>query len=161
MRASFSVAWKNPRAKVLYTAGERAVKPAAVKLARIMCIDAVANMLVCFFCQITPSSDTFKISQSIFCNKLLLLRSENFILELDETTDLGNDAQFMVFMRYRATEDYVELLLFCRPLAKHTTGKEMFKKVDFFIKEHQLSRTHCVSVCADSSSAMMRTKKVL
>jgi len=41
---------------------------------------------------------------------------------LGETTDLGNDAQFMVFMRYHVTEDYVELLLFCCPLAKHTTG---------------------------------------
>jgi len=39
-------------------------------------------------------------------------RSENLISELGETADLGNDAQFMVFMRYRATEDYVEQFLF-------------------------------------------------
>jgi len=65
----------------------------------------------------------------------------------------------MVFMRYRATEDYVEQYMFCRPFAKHTTGKEMLK-ADFFIQDHQLSRTHCVSVCADGASAMMRTKKV-
>jgi len=41
-------------------------------------------------------------------------------------------------VRYRATEDYVEQSLFCCPLAKHTTRKEMFKKVDSFTKEHQL-----------------------
>jgi len=42
---------------------------------------------------------------------------------LGETTDFGYDAQFMVFVRYRATEDYLEEILFCSPLAKHTTRK--------------------------------------
>jgi len=40
VRASFPVAWKNARAKALYTAGETVVKPAAMK---IMCSDAVRN----------------------------------------------------------------------------------------------------------------------
>jgi len=30
----------------------------------------------------------------------------------------------MLFVRYRATEDFVEQFLFCCPLAKHTTRKE-------------------------------------
>jgi len=50
----------------------------------------------------------------------------------------------------------VEQFLFCYPLAKHTT--KMFQ-VYFFTKEHQLSRTHCVSVCADGASGMIRIKK--
>jgi len=88
-------------------------------------------------------------------------RSGNLILELGETTDLGNDAQFMVFLRYRATEDYLQQLLFCCPLVKHATRKEMSKKVDSVTKEHQLSRTHCMSVCADGASGMVRIKKAL
>jgi len=76
-----------------------------------------------------------------------------------ETTDLGNDAHFMVFVRCRATEVFVEQFLVCCPLAKHTTRKEMFKKVESFTKKHQLSRTHCMSVCADGASAMIKTKK--
>jgi len=43
MRASFSVAWENARAKAPYTAGKSLVKPASVKIARIMCSDAVAQ----------------------------------------------------------------------------------------------------------------------
>jgi len=35
--------------------------------------------------------------------------SGNLILELGEATDLGNDAQFIVFVRYRLTEVYVRL----------------------------------------------------
>jgi len=56
-------------------------------------------------------------------------RSGNRISELDEITDLGNDAQFTLFVRYHATEDYVAQFLFCRPLGKHTTRKEMLKKL--------------------------------
>jgi len=41
VRASFTIAWKNTRAKAHHTAGESLVKPAAVKVARIMCSDAV------------------------------------------------------------------------------------------------------------------------
>jgi len=68
----------------------------------------------------------------------------------------------MVIVRYCATEDYVEQFLFCCTLAKHTIRKEMFKKVDSFTKEQQLSRTHSVSVCADGAySAMIRIKKTL
>jgi len=43
VRAYLSVAWKNARAKPPYTAGESLVKPAAVKIARIMCSDAAAQ----------------------------------------------------------------------------------------------------------------------
>jgi len=91
--------------------------------------------------QTTPSTGVSKNSQLIFWNKLLLLRSENLISELGETADLGNDAQFMLFVRYRANEDYVEQFHFCCPLAKHTTRKEMFKfkRVDSFTKEDELS----------------------
>jgi len=67
----------------------------------------------------------------------------------------------MVFVRYRASEHYVEQFLFRCPLAKHTTSKGMFKKIDSFTKKHQLSWTHCVSVCADGASAMVRIKKTL
>jgi len=43
VRASFSVAWKNARAKTLYTAEKSLVKPAAVNIARVMCSDAAAQ----------------------------------------------------------------------------------------------------------------------
>jgi len=57
------------------------------------------------------------------------------------------------------SENYVEQFLFCRPLAKHTTGKEMFKNVH----SRNISfrgLTACLFF-ADGASAMMRTEKVL
>jgi len=79
-----------------------------------------------------------------------------------ETTYFGRDAQFIVFVRYRATEVYVEQIFFCCPLVKHTARKEIFNEVDSFNKEHQSSRTLCVSICADGAySVMIRIKKAL
>jgi len=64
-----------------------------------------------------------------------------------ETTHLGNDAQFMVFVRYRATEDYVEKFVFCCPLAKHTTRYEMFKKIYSFTRNISIRElTACLFV---------------
>ena len=65
----------------------------------------------------------------------------------------------MVFVRYRTADDYVEQFLFCRPLTRYTTGEEIYKKVDSFFEEHQLSWTDCVSACADGAPAMMKIKK--
>jgi len=127
VHASFSVAWTDARATAPYTTGESLIKPASVKITRIMCSDAVSNSLAIVFLQTTPSSGASKTFRSIFWNKLLLLRIEakwNFQRwARRETTDVGNEAQFMVFVRYRATEDYVQQSLFCCPLAKHTTRK--------------------------------------
>jgi len=54
---------------------------------------------------------------------------------------------FLVLMKFH----------FCCPFAKRTR-KEMFEKVDSFTEEHQLSRTHCVSVCDNGVSGMTRMK---
>ena len=78
-----------------------------------------------------------------------------FSLQLVETTDIGNDVQLMVFVRYLDTNDYMEQFLFCRPLSKNTTGEQVFKKVDPFFKEHRLDWYDCVSVCADGAPSMM------
>ena len=45
MRVSLFVAWKIAQAKAPHTAGENFITPAAVKIARIMCGDAVAKKL--------------------------------------------------------------------------------------------------------------------
>ena len=104
-----------------------------------MCGDAVANKL-----EMVPlSNDTMKLcitelSRNVLQQTIAAIRHcERFSLQLDETTDIGSDAQLTVFVRYFDTNDFVERFLFCRPLAKNTTREEIFKKVDFFFEEHQ------------------------
>ena len=141
MKASFTVAWKIARAKAAHTARENLVKPAVIEMARIMSGDAIANK----FAMVPLSNNTRKRRiQEILADILqqtiaAVEQSEKFSLQLDETTDIGSDAQLMVFVRYCTSENYVEQFFFCRQLTKNTTGEEIFMNVDFFFKEHQLS----------------------
>ena len=86
-------------------------------------------------------------------------RSRKFSLQLDETTDIGNDAQLMALVRYLDTNDCVEQISFCRPLAKNTTGEEIFKKVDSLLKKHELEWLDCVPICPDGAPFIMGSKR--
>ena len=130
-------------------------------MATILCGDIAANKLA----MVPLSNDTIKrriqeMSED-FLQQIIasVKRSGKFSLQLDETTDIGNDAQLMVFMRYLDTNDYMEQFLFCRPLAKNTTREQILKKMNLFFKEHQLEWSDCVSVCADGAPSMMGCKK--
>ena len=122
VRAFSFVSWKIVREKAPHTAVENYIKPAAVEMARILCGDAVANKLA----MVPLSNDTIKcriqeISEGVLQQTIASVkRSGKFSLQLDETIDIGNDAQVMMFVRYLDTNDYMEQFLFCRPFAKNT-----------------------------------------
>ena len=110
MRASSFVSWKIVREKAPHTAVENFIKPATVEMARILCGDAVANKLA----MVPLSNDTIKwriqeisdvLQQTIVIASVK--RSGKFSLQLDETIDMGNDAQLMMFARYLDTNDYM------------------------------------------------------
>lgn len=56
--------------------------------------------------------------------------SGQFSLQLDESTDLSDDAQLMTYVRYQGQEDIQEELLFCRSLQTTTRGEDIFMMVD-------------------------------
>ena len=98
--ASFFVSWKIAREKAPYTAGENLIKPPSVKMARILCGDVVANKLA-----VVPlSNNTIKrgiqeLSEDVLQQTIASVkRSAKFNLQLHETTDIGSDAQLMVFV---------------------------------------------------------------
>ena len=45
-------------------------------------------------------------------------------------------------------------LLFCKPLVTHTTGEEIFKVLNQFLIDHQISWVKCIDICADGAKAM-------
>ena len=65
--------------------------------------------------------------------------SGQFSLQLDESTDLSDDAQLMTYVWYQGEEDMEEESLFCRPLQTTTTGEDIFMTVDLFFREEGLN----------------------
>ena len=94
VRASFFASWKIDREKVSHTAGGNLIKPVSVEMARILCGDVVANKLA----MLSSSNDTIKwriqeISEDVLQQTIApVKRSGKFNLQLDETTDIENDA---------------------------------------------------------------------
>ena len=103
-------------------------------MGRVFCGNIVARKLA----KVSLSNNTIKrriqeLSEDVLQQTIVSVkRSGKFSLRLDETTDIGNDVQLMVFVRYHDTNNYMEQFLFCRPLAKNTTEEQIFKKVDSF-----------------------------
>ena len=81
--------------------------------------------------------------------------SGKFSLQLDESTDVSDDAQLLVYVRYQGKSDIEENFLFCKRLETTTTGEDLFKLVDNFIKEEGLKWDQCYSVCSDGAPAML------
>ncbi|KAG7161284.1 ZBED8-like 6 [Homarus americanus] len=52
-----------------------------------------------------------------------------------------------------------ENFLFCKQLETTTTGEDLFKLADSFIKEENLRWDHCFSVCSDGAPVMLGARQ--
>ena len=157
--ASYEVAWLIARNQKPYTIGEQLIKSAAVVMTQLMCGSEQAKKL-----ELIPLSNntiTRRIKDmSIDIKQQLIARvhkSVNFAIQLDETTDIANNAQLMVYVRYQGAQDLEEDILFCQSLDTTTRGIDIFTKTNNFFqdKENQLEWDNCVAVCSDGAPSML------
>ncbi|KAL4130632.1 hypothetical protein QTP88_008053 [Uroleucon formosanum] len=80
--------------------------------------------------------------------------SDFFSIQLDESTDVSNYAQLMVYVRYVFQTVIKEDFLFCEALSTRTTADEIFKKLNHFFVENGLNWKKCVGFCSDGARAM-------
>ena len=52
-----------------------------------------------------------------------------FTLQVDESTDVGNLPQLLVYVRYINNGDFKDEFLFCRPLETTTKSIDVFEKI--------------------------------
>jgi len=68
----------------------------------------------------------------------VLKQSLYFSLQLDEITNVAGQANLLAFVRFESIGNIEEEMLFCQSLSTKTTGEEIFKSVDSFIKENKV-----------------------
>ena len=87
---------------------------------------------------------------------LKLKKAPSFAIQLDETTDIGSEAQLLVCCRFADVElnKIAEHYLFCQPLGVDATSKAIFQTLDDYFTKHQLSWENYKSVTTDGAAAM-------
>jgi hypothetical protein len=158
LTASYEVAYLIAKQGKPHTIGETLVKPAALKMANIMLGKAAEDKLS----QIPLSNDTISsriddMSDDILAQVVadLISSPAKFSLQLDETTDVSNLSQLVVFVRYMKDDVIKEDFLFCKPLTTTTKAVDVKKLVDDFFRDNDLSWNMVSAVCSDGAPAML------
>ncbi|XP_063766104.1 protein FAM200A-like [Eleginops maclovinus] len=159
LKASYLVALRVAKSKKPHTIAEQLILPAAIDMCRAMVSEECANKL-----KTIPLSDNTigrrigEMANDVKDQLMAKLQTVLFSLQIDETTDVTNDAQLLTFVRYEDSGTMCEEFLFCKPLPGRTTGVEIFKALDDFFTEHNISWQRCVALCSDGARAMSGSK---
>ena len=156
LKALYLVSLRIAKTAQPHTIAERLILPAAKDLVENLIGEAQARKLH----QVPVSNNTVcrRIQDMADYSKSQLVRrmaeSPFFAIQLDESTDVTNFPQLLVYVRYTYDFEMIEDFLFCKPLEGRTTSVEIFKVLNDFIEQNGISWEKCVGVCSDGARAM-------
>ncbi|GFT49302.1 protein ZBED8 [Nephila pilipes] len=80
-------------------------------------------------------------------------------MQLDETTDISNCSQLLLFVRYVSADTIKEELLFCEPLLQTTKAVDVLAILNVFFSKHDFDwKQKLHSLCTDGAPAMLGNK---
>jgi zinc finger BED domain-containing protein 5/7/8/9 len=139
-----------------HTTASELVKPSIVEAVTTILGADIANQ----FNNIALSAPTVKrriVSISSYIEDEVikrLLSSPTFSMQLDESTDIANLAELLVYVRYIHKNKIEEEMLFCKPLLTTTTGEDIFNEVTSYFTKKQIAWKKCSSLCTDGAPAL-------
>ncbi|XP_025423626.1 zinc finger MYM-type protein 6-like [Sipha flava] len=156
VKASYLVAFRIAKCKKSYNIGETLIKPCLLDVtSELLGPSAAKKMNDLPLSNDTISKRIIDISVDIeeqIIDKIKL--SKWFSIQLDESTDVSQKAILLCYVRFIdfQTSEMCEDLLCCCELPSHTTGSEVFKRLNEYLKKNQLNWENCVSVCTDGAA---------
>ena len=157
LKASYLVSLRIAKTAQPHTIAKRLILPVAKDLVENLIGEAQARKLD----QVPVSNNTVcrRIQDMADYSKSQLVRrmaeSPFFAIQLDESTDVTNFPQLLVYVQYIYDFEMIEDFLFCKPLEGRTTSVEIFKVLNDFIEQNGISWEKCVWVCSDGACAMI------
>lgn len=154
--ASYIVSYKIAMAGAAHTIAEKLIKPCAIEMVKCMYDEKAAKEVS----KIPLSNDTVarrirELSEFVKTELFSRLKSREFALQMDESTDVAGLAVLLVFVRYEFERSIEEDLLICEALESNTTGAEIFNLVNKYFVENDISWDNCIDVCTDGAKAMV------
>lgn len=161
VKASYEVSLMIAKQKKAHTIGENLILLAAKEMVRCIIGDEVAKKLN----SISLSNNTVKrriedMSEDILQQVISDIKNSKngFAIQLDETTDVTNCAQLLVFARYVGEGGIKEELLINVALEATTKGEDIFENVESFFKQHGLNWKDMKGCTTDGAHAMLGKK---
>ena len=91
----------------------------------------------------------------------LRISNHKISLQLDESTDISNCCQLMVFVKYIKDGEIKEEFLFCRTLKSTSKGLDIYNILNHYFHTKQLNFDMIGSICTDGAPAMLGNKSGL
>ena len=161
LKASYEISLMIAKQKKAHTIVENLVLPAA----KVMVCCVFKHESVKKLNSISLSNNTVQrrieemsvdILQQVISD---ICRSESgFAIQLDESTDLTNCAQLLIFVRYVGKEGVKEKFLMNAALQATTKGDDIFQMVNSFFKQHGLKWENLSGYTTDGAPAMLGRK---
>ena len=158
VQAFYEVAYQCIREKASHSAPENLIKPCTIRMVELV-LGAVAAKKIK---EVPLSNDVIagRVAD-MSCNILEQVVQEikgspiRFSLQLDESTDIANISQLVVYTRYITDGGIKDEFLFCEGLQTTTKAADVFRLLDEFFQRHQIEWEKVGSVCTDGAPAMI------
>ena len=161
VKASYEVAFLIAKNMKAHTIGESLIMPAAKMLVKHVIGEEVAAKLE----SVSISNNTVKNrieEMSVDSSDQVILEvkdSKNgFSIQLDESTDVTNNAQLLVYARYTQDNAVITELLMSKELSGTTKGKDIFEALDNFFKPNELDWGKLIGCTIDGAPSMLGHK---
>ncbi|XP_046977632.1 zinc finger BED domain-containing protein 5-like [Vanessa cardui] len=158
--ASYQVSLLVAKSGKPHTIAEELILPCAKIMVSAMLGDKASKELdIISLSNSTVKSRIDEMSGNVKEQLILNVKASPFYaLQLDESTDISNDANLLAYVRYEHNDGINEDLLFCMPLPSHTTGEAIFEVLNKFMSTHEIPWDKCVAVSTDGARAMTGTR---
>jgi len=159
IEASYLVAFRIAKAKKPHTIAEELLLPATKDIVRVMLgAEYVSKLNTISLSNNTVSRRINDMSADIMKQVIQEMKSAPlgiFSIQLDESTDVSNCSQLLVYVRYIFEGDFKDEFLFCKTLETTTTARDVFNEVGSFLQNHDISWENICGVCTDGAPAML------
>ncbi|KAL4098879.1 hypothetical protein QTP88_023397 [Uroleucon formosanum] len=160
VEASYHIAFMVAQQKKPHTLGETLIKPSILKAVEIVLGEESKRKIA----QLSLSDNTVKRRIDELAldikNQLIhkLKHSVFFAIQCDESTDVANCCQLLVYCRFINEQSIAEELLFSQALNSTSKGSDVLSAIDIFFDQNGLSWKNVVGVCTDGAPAMLGSR---
>lgn len=139
-----------------HTIGERLIIPAISEVIGTVLHKPVSDIIK----KISLSNNTVRIridemAEDVEKSPCDHLKNSRFSIQIDESTLPGNEALNLAYVRFIMEEDICEELLFAKYLETDTKGESIYRALNEFLEEKEISLNNIVSVATDGAPAMV------